>query len=231
MEATGTVTMTETTAIVCAHVFRNEREAKVVIRHADGTWQLVCGAHDHPQDCADFEVVGLEHLQERQPNLAEIGELKGGWMAEWTDNVWAIAARNFDDGLQFRNDFRIRGPGLACRLQGAGHANCQADDSDKELVHFYTSIAATISLSHPCHESEHVQIPVRVAGGFAVSPVSARIGARAVLSTEIMRRFIQALIILPLPGVLVAIWYAFELPTGIGSWAGLFIASMSTPLA
>jgi hypothetical protein len=47
-----------------------------------------------------------------------------------------------------------------------------------------------------------------------------------------MRRLIQALIVLPLPGVLVAIWYAFELPTGIGSWAGLlFLGSVSAWLA
>jgi hypothetical protein len=73
---------TETTAIVCGHVYRDERPIRVVIRHVDGVWQLVCGAHDHPEDCSDFEPVGLEHLTERQANLAEIIDLKRGWIAE-----------------------------------------------------------------------------------------------------------------------------------------------------
>ena len=84
--------MTETTAIICGHVFRKEREIKVVIHHDDGLWQLVCGEDDHPEDCSDFEVVGLEHLLERQPNLAEINELERSWMAECGTNGWVLQA-------------------------------------------------------------------------------------------------------------------------------------------
>lgn len=87
-------TMTETTAIVCAHVFKNERQIEVVIHHSDGVWQLVCGEHDHPEDCSDFEVVGLEHLIERQPNLASLGDLESGWLAEWTSNGWMLSAHD-----------------------------------------------------------------------------------------------------------------------------------------
>lgn len=72
----------ETTAIVCGHVFRIERPVKVVIHHADGVWQLVCGEHDHPEDCSDFEPVGLGHLIDRQANLAAIENLERGWIAE-----------------------------------------------------------------------------------------------------------------------------------------------------
>lgn len=72
----------ETTAIVCGHVFRDERQIRVVAHHADGVWQLVCGGEDHPEDCSDFEPVGLEHLVERQGNLVEILDLERGWMAE-----------------------------------------------------------------------------------------------------------------------------------------------------
>lgn len=81
--------MAETRAMVCGHVFRHEREIEVVVRHSDGEWQLVCGKHDHPDDCSDFEFVGLEHLIVRQPNLSEIGKLKPGWMAELTPNGWS----------------------------------------------------------------------------------------------------------------------------------------------
>ena len=87
-------TMTETTAIVCAHVFRNERLVKVVIHHSDGVWQLVCGEHDHPEDCSDFEVVGLEHLIERQPNLSSLADLQSGWLAEWTSDAWTFSAHD-----------------------------------------------------------------------------------------------------------------------------------------
>lgn len=73
---------TETTAIVCGHVFRDERPVRVVIHHADGVWQLVCGEHDHPEDCSDFEPVGLEHLIDRQENLSALVDLERGWIAE-----------------------------------------------------------------------------------------------------------------------------------------------------
>ena len=86
--------MTETTAIVCGHVFRNEREVKVVVHHSDGLWQLVCGRHDHPEDCSDFEPVGLEHLLERQPNLSEVTDLQRGWMAERSGGGWTLAAHD-----------------------------------------------------------------------------------------------------------------------------------------
>ena len=86
--------MTEIRAIVCGHIFRNERQVKIVVRHSDGEWQLVCGEHDHPQDCSDFEVIGLEHLVERQPNIVKTGELRPGWMAEWTDGRWIFTVHD-----------------------------------------------------------------------------------------------------------------------------------------
>ena len=80
--------MTETTSIVCSHVFKNERPIEVVIHHSDGVWQLVCGGYDHPKDCSDFEAVGLEHLIERQSNLASLIDLQRGWLAEWNSGGW-----------------------------------------------------------------------------------------------------------------------------------------------
>ena len=74
--------LTETTAIVCAHVFREERPVRVVIHHDDGVWQLVCGGADHPADCGDFETVGLQHLLDRQADLGAVAGLQKGWMAE-----------------------------------------------------------------------------------------------------------------------------------------------------
>lgn len=86
--------MQEIRSLVCGHVFRDERPIKVVIHHSDGEWQLVCGEHDHPEDCSDFKVVGIGHLIERQSNLNNIGDLKPGWMAEWTPGGWNFVAHD-----------------------------------------------------------------------------------------------------------------------------------------
>ena len=86
----------ETTSIVCGHVFRDERPVKVVIHHLDGVWQLVCGEHDHPDDCSDFQPVGLEHIIEKQDNLSEIIDMKRGCIAE-QDEVGNWLCSPFED--------------------------------------------------------------------------------------------------------------------------------------
>ena len=84
--------MMETLAIVCGHVFRDERPVKVAIHHSDGTWQLVCGARDHPEDFSDFETVGFEHVYERQKELTRLLSLKRGSIAEkGDDGNWATS--------------------------------------------------------------------------------------------------------------------------------------------
>jgi RHS repeat-associated protein len=88
------ISMIETTCIVCSHVFYDERPVQTVVHHADGVWQMVCGEYDHPKDCSNFEVVGLEHLLERQANLAGIIDLKLGWLAEWNSKGWDFAAHD-----------------------------------------------------------------------------------------------------------------------------------------
>lgn len=75
----------EFTTVVCPHVFNNTRLIGLVVRHSDGTWQMTCGKYDHSLNCGDFEVVGLNHLYERQPNLQLTAELKPGTLAEYTD--------------------------------------------------------------------------------------------------------------------------------------------------
>lgn len=80
--------------IVCGHVFRDERPISVVIHHSDDTWQFVCGGHDHPDDCSDFEAVGIAHLIDRQSNIREAAELSRGWMAERTPAGWTFLAHD-----------------------------------------------------------------------------------------------------------------------------------------
>ncbi len=78
----------EAIVIVCGHLFRSEREVKLVLHDSDGIWQFVCGGHDHPEDCSDFEPVGLEHLLERQPNLADVLDMPPGFVAKFDANGW-----------------------------------------------------------------------------------------------------------------------------------------------
>ncbi len=80
--------MTEVGALVCGHVFRDERPVMLVIRHADGGWQCTCGKYDHPDDFSDFKVVGMNHLVARQDNLVLVAELKPSWLAEFDSDKW-----------------------------------------------------------------------------------------------------------------------------------------------
>lgn len=88
-------------AIVCGHVFRAERLVRLVIHHADGSWQFVCGEHDHPLDCSDFEPVGVDHLVERQTDLADLPQLLTGTLAERVcergSEIWRVQQLLDDD--------------------------------------------------------------------------------------------------------------------------------------
>lgn len=72
---------TETPAIVCSHVFRDDRPVRLV-SHEDGDWQFLCGEADHNDD---GHLVGLEHLIERDPTLSEVLDLPLDWDAERED--------------------------------------------------------------------------------------------------------------------------------------------------
>lgn len=87
--------MTETASVVCPHVFISERPVRLLIHHADGTWQATCGARDHSADCSDFTVIGLNHLFERQPDIAAFETLGPDQIAEWSDGQWVVSG--FDD--------------------------------------------------------------------------------------------------------------------------------------
>jgi hypothetical protein len=87
--------VTEITTIVCPHLFSSERHARVIVHHRDGTWQAVCGEHDHLSDCADFQVIGLNHLFDRQADLKGIATLGRDQIAEWTNNGWSVTS--FDE--------------------------------------------------------------------------------------------------------------------------------------
>ncbi len=82
--------MTEIACIVCPHILANERFVRALVHHGDGTWQATCGERDHAHDCNDFEVVGLNHLIERQPDLLAITNIQPNYVAELSQDGWSI---------------------------------------------------------------------------------------------------------------------------------------------
>ena len=82
--------MCEITCIVCPHVFAELRPVRLLIRYDDGTWQATCGERDHIEDCSDFEIIGVNHLFDRQADLKEVAALLPNTLAEQAGEGWKI---------------------------------------------------------------------------------------------------------------------------------------------
>ncbi len=65
-------------AYVCPHVFEDTRPILYVCRE-DGDWQFLCGGGDHDDNC---HLVGVGHLQVRDPSICELADLPSNWEAE-----------------------------------------------------------------------------------------------------------------------------------------------------
>lgn len=70
---------TETAAYVCSHVFNDTRPILLVSR-AGGDWQCLCGGEHQAGEAPN--VVGLNHLLERDPTLRQLEDLPNEWEAE-----------------------------------------------------------------------------------------------------------------------------------------------------
>jgi hypothetical protein len=71
----------ESSAVICQHVFHASRDVMLVTHETDGMWQLLCGK----PDCGSHttpRLVGLNHLLERDPSLAEVVSLPMGYYCE-----------------------------------------------------------------------------------------------------------------------------------------------------
>jgi hypothetical protein len=69
----------EIAVYVCSHVFDRTRPVLLVSR-AGGDWQCLCGGEHEPG--AVPNVIGLDHLLERDPTLRELEDLPAEWEAE-----------------------------------------------------------------------------------------------------------------------------------------------------
>ena len=72
----------EVPAYVCSHAFENTRPILLVSR-AGGDWQCLCGGEHDASEVPN--VVGLNHLIERDLRLAELADLPNDWEAERSD--------------------------------------------------------------------------------------------------------------------------------------------------
>ena len=70
---------TEDAAYVCSHVFREMRPV-LLASHAGGDWQCLCGGEHQAGETPN--VVGLNHLMERDPSLQALSDLPDDWEAE-----------------------------------------------------------------------------------------------------------------------------------------------------
>jgi len=73
----------------CPHIFNKQRPILLVIRDPDeGDWQFLCGENDDTGDC---HLVGIGHLIERDPEVAQMANLKKGSGAEraTVSNAWS----------------------------------------------------------------------------------------------------------------------------------------------
>jgi hypothetical protein len=66
-----------------------------MIHHRDGSWQAVCGDRDHSEMCGDFRVVGVNHLFERQADIASLETLPRERIAEQVGGTWKLSV--FDE--------------------------------------------------------------------------------------------------------------------------------------
>lgn len=83
----------ETGVIVCPHIFHDERPILYVEHSSDGAWQFLCGQDDH-DDIEGAEIVGVNHLLERDPSLSDVLALAEGSCAERDDpnGEWRVSA-------------------------------------------------------------------------------------------------------------------------------------------
>jgi hypothetical protein len=68
---------------ICIHVFRNVRPVRFVTHEDDGDWVFGCGETDHQELAAEWRLVGISHLLDRDGTLAALDDMPTGWGAEW----------------------------------------------------------------------------------------------------------------------------------------------------
>lgn len=66
---------------VCPHIFKSTRPILYVCREG-GDLQCLCGEYDHDEK---GHLVGVGHLQERDPSICQLADLPNDWQAERKD--------------------------------------------------------------------------------------------------------------------------------------------------
>ena len=67
-------------AYVCIHVFE-ETAPVLLVSRPEGDWCFLCG-EVHGDDAADYRVVGIGHVFDKDPTLADVKDLESDSEAE-----------------------------------------------------------------------------------------------------------------------------------------------------
>jgi hypothetical protein len=79
----------------CGHVVRGERLCSLVVHHSDDTWQVMCGESDHDESGEDMFPIHLDHLAQRQPDIAPLAtSIPKGFLAELIAGKWQQTAHD-----------------------------------------------------------------------------------------------------------------------------------------
>lgn len=81
--------------LACDHVLAIDREVELIVHHADGMWQLICGQSDHSVDGASVRPVHIHHIIDRSPGLGEVMlKTPPGHLSEKTEGGWSVVAHD-----------------------------------------------------------------------------------------------------------------------------------------
>lgn len=68
--------------VVCSHVRDNLRPILMATHYEDGDWAFSCGRTDHRDEDAEYTLVGVGHLTDRDGTLDSVSDLAPGYSAD-----------------------------------------------------------------------------------------------------------------------------------------------------
>ncbi len=81
-------------AFICDHVFDGKRPVRLVVHDRDGDWQLTCGEFDH--DFSNAKLICSACALDQFSEFAKHQALAPGFLAEWVEEGWQIAAHDLE---------------------------------------------------------------------------------------------------------------------------------------
>jgi len=80
----------KTWVLLCNHVVDRTRPIQLIIHEREDDWQALCGEYDHGGD--DCVIYCAACAAEQFPAFAAHLTLEQGFLAEWVEGEWEVAA-------------------------------------------------------------------------------------------------------------------------------------------